>query len=364
MGIGKLNEFLKKEVPNSFRRIDVNIFKNTRIAIDFNIISYKFFSKAYSTLIFNELQTKEEYQTDFFIRNDYENYKKVLTDVCNKFINFIDFFVKHDILPIFVIDGVCIKEKEDYAHIRRGNVSKNIKEKMVKEENFEIFKKKAVSFPPVNRMKDFNDFSVMKVFIKNVLKIPFIMAPNEAEKMCSWLCRTKFTSAVFSTDTDCLAFGAPLMITEIDYVNKKFLITQLPVVLKGLNITQSQFVDLCILLGCDFNNKVMNLGYSKIWHKIIFHNLLDNEDKILIDEIEKVFDNKDFNCIKKERCREIFSNFDDCEKHFEKINYKIFKRYKIKENFFFKEIFLKKKKEYNIEKENYRNVEVYEKDSE
>lgn len=385
MGIHNLNKFLKQEFPNTFRKVPITSFKNTRVAIDTNLILYKYFAKAYSNVIashLNDIDDINNYfsaeqaghssddEENFYLKNNLFIYKKVLSEVCSKVNNLIEFFLKYDILPIFVLDGVSVLEKNEYAHVRRTKAVNSTKDKMFcfrdniaitsntpQKINIENFKKKAQNCPPVNKIKGFNDFNILKRYIKNVLKIPFLIAPNESEKYCSYLSRIKFVSAVYTTDTDCFAFGASLIITEIDFIKKIFHVSQPSVILNKLNITQETFVDFCIMLGCDFNEKVEGIGYNGLWHYIEKNNLLKMPN--LIENLEKYYKDKDFKGIEKERCRYIFLNFDECKKSFEKHSLTYSKRYKMKD-FCLKDFLLERKKDFVWDSDDYHDVKFYE----
>lgn len=398
MGIHNLNKFLKKEAPNVYRKIDINIFKGTRIAIDCNLILYKYFSKAYATVIETEVKTADDVKNYhgnldkglecFFMRNEKENYKKVVGDVCNKVNYLISFFLKKSILPVFVLDGKCIHEKTEFARIRRTEAAAVIQGKMnecmekvvlasgteitqlpssdviirIEEDeeteiNIDAFKKKAQNCPPVNRLKGVNDFEIMKKYIKNILKIPFIVAPNESEKYCSFLTRKRFAAAVYTTDTDCFAFGATLIINEIDFAKNEFLVCQPTVFLEKMKMSHENFVDFCILLGCDFNSKVKGLGFTTIWNLLHKKNFLTKSN--LIENVERYYKDKDFQDIRKDRCREIFLKFDECEEVFPKHMKKYSKKYKMKKDFMLGDFLMTKKRDFEWDVDNFSDVVLY-----
>lgn len=391
MGIHNLNKFLKKEAPNVYRKVDINIFEGTRIAIDCNLILYKYFSKAYATVIETEIKTTDDVKNYhgnldeglecFFMKNEKENYKKVIGDVCSKVNYLISFFLKKSILPVFVLDGKCIHEKTEFARVRRTEASAAIQTKMnecrdkvvsttnttadenpvttmVKENlNIDAFKKKAQNCPPVNKLKGGHDFEIMKKYIKNILKIPFLVAPNESEKYCSFLTRKRFAAAVYTTDTDCFAFGATLIINEIDFAKNEFLVCQPTVFLERMKMSHENFVDFCILLGCDFNSKVKGLGFTTIWNILHKKNFLLKNN--LIENIERYYKDKDFQDIRKDRCREIFLKFDECEEVFPKHLLKYCKRYKMKKDFVLGDFLLTKKKDFEWDVDKFSDVVFY-----
>lgn len=93
----------------------------------------------------------------------------------------------------------------------------------------------------------------------HALEISFYIAREEAESMCSWLCLTGQVDAVVTEDSDVLAYGAPVWISDLDFQGNCLRI-QLEDVLRETGFTREQFVDFCILCGTDFNHRVDKLG--------------------------------------------------------------------------------------------------------
>ena len=91
------------------------------------------------------------------------------------------------------------------------------------------------------------------------MEIPFYTAKAEAESMCSWLCKTGQVDAVITEDSDVLAYGAPIWISELDFQGNCMRI-QLEDILKEMEFIHEQFVDFCIMCGTDFNQRVEKLG--------------------------------------------------------------------------------------------------------
>jgi 5'-3' exonuclease len=92
-----------------------------------------------------------------------------------------------------------------------------------------------------------------------VLEISFYMAEGEAESMCSWLCKTGRADAIVSEDSDSLAYGAPVWISELDFQGNCMMI-QIEDVYREMELSPSEFLDFCIMCGTDFNHRVEKLG--------------------------------------------------------------------------------------------------------
>lgn len=97
----------------------------------------------------------------------------------------------------------------------------------------------------------------------DVLGVPWIAAPGEAEAQCAELVRGGLAYGVASEDMDTLTFGAPVMLRHMTASEaKKLPIAEynLDAVLKGMQLSMKQFIDLCILLGCDYCETIKGVG--------------------------------------------------------------------------------------------------------
>ena len=91
------------------------------------------------------------------------------------------------------------------------------------------------------------------------LEIPFYTARSEAESICSWLCKTGRVDAVVTEDSDALAYGSPVWISELDFQGNCTRIVAEDVY-REMELKPEQFVDFCIMCGTDFNHRVEKLG--------------------------------------------------------------------------------------------------------
>ncbi|EOB14980.1 Flap endonuclease 1-B [Nosema bombycis CQ1] len=96
--------------------------------------------------------------------------------------------------------------------------------------------------------------------------IPFLVAPSEAEAFCSFLCLKNHVDYVATEDMDALTFGAPLVLRNFTAGQSKkvpVLEYNLSQILKDLNLNMNEFIDLCILLGCDYCDTLKGVGLKK-----------------------------------------------------------------------------------------------------
>ncbi|EPQ50958.1 PIN domain-like protein [Gloeophyllum trabeum ATCC 11539] len=96
-----------------------------------------------------------------------------------------------------------------------------------------------------------------------LMGIPVVVAPSEAEAQCAELARGGKVYAAGSEDMDTLTFNAPILLRHLTFSEaKKQPISEIDLakVLEGLEMDMSQFIDLCILLGCDYLEPIKGIG--------------------------------------------------------------------------------------------------------
>jgi flap endonuclease-1 len=100
------------------------------------------------------------------------------------------------------------------------------------------------------------------------LGVPVIEAPSEAEAQCAELVRSGKAYAVASEDMDALAFGALILLRGFHNKKEPTLEINFTEVLNLLDFTYEEFVDLCILLGCDYCKTIGGIGAVKAYKLI------------------------------------------------------------------------------------------------
>ena len=118
--------------------------------------------------------------------------------------------------------------------------------------------------------------------IKNLLYaagVQFITAYGEADDVLAHLCRNGILQAVISTDMDMLARGIPLLIIPETYDTTVLTQLRLVDILTGLDLTQNQFVDACVLMGSDYSCK----GWQPIEPKTAIAKAREGVDWAILD---------------------------------------------------------------------------------
>merc|ERR1712070_1022051 len=111
-----------------------------------------------------------------------------------------------------------------------------------------------------------------------LMGVPIINAPSEAEATCAALCRDGKVFASATEDADCLTFGTKILIRNLmaaEAQKRQILEVHLSVALEQLNVTMDQFIDFCILSGCDYCDTLKGVGPSTAIKMLMQHGSLE-----------------------------------------------------------------------------------------
>ena len=100
------------------------------------------------------------------------------------------------------------------------------------------------------------------------LGVPVIEAPSEAEAQCAELVKAGKAFAVASEDMDALVFGANILLRGFNYKKEPIIEINLNEILSLLDFTHEEFIDLCILLGCDYSKTISGIGAVRAYKLI------------------------------------------------------------------------------------------------
>lgn len=120
--------------------------------------------------------------------------------------------------------------------------------------------------------------------------IPYLDAPSEAEAQCAELARSGKVFAAASEDMDTLCYEPKFLLRHLTVAEaRKLPVDQIEYdeVLKGLNMDKSTFVDMCILLGCDYCETIKGVGPVTAYKLIKEHGSLENIVKWIESNPEK-----------------------------------------------------------------------------
>jgi flap endonuclease-1 len=111
-----------------------------------------------------------------------------------------------------------------------------------------------------------------------LMGVPVVEAPGEAEAQCAQMCKDDVVWAISTEDMDSLTFGTPRLLRNLMApASQKIPVTEFEYakVLEELQLTPDQFIDLCILCGCDYTDKIGGIGPHRALNFIKEHGSID-----------------------------------------------------------------------------------------
>jgi flap endonuclease-1 len=242
MGIRGLTTLINKYTPEAITHHYLNYFNGSTVAIDTSILLYKF-------------------------RYSNSNPNSHISGFLNKCLNYI----KHGITPIFIMDGKPPPEKNDTI-IKRFYRKRKIEDKIKllqesilgqTDDNKEIILSKIekLNKQNINVVKEHHE-ECKKLL--EILGFEVIVSVGEAEIVCAELQKYNYVDFTYSDDTDVLPLGCKKVLRSINGKNS-FMEYDLEKILIGLDITFVQFIDVCILSGCDYCQSIPRLNSEKAY---------------------------------------------------------------------------------------------------
>jgi flap endonuclease-1 len=273
MGIKGLTQLIKKNSPGSIQHNALYTMKDKRIAIDTSIFLYKSLMNVRSK---GDYLRNTDGKVVSHIQGLYYKTNQLLT---------------LGITPIYIFDGKPPQEKRDCIKAR----VKKAEECKVKMENTENSEEKKILEKGTIRMKKEYIDDLKHLF--SLMGVSYIHADGEAEAYASELCRLGFVDAVMTEDMDTLSYGCPQMIRGcIDKSIKRsdvVTVFDFKKIIEDLKLTHDEFIDMCILCGCDYCPTIPKVGPVRALKYIqkykTIENLIESGEKI---DISDEFKNK------------------------------------------------------------------------
>ena len=167
--------------------------------------------------------------------------------------------IEKDIKPIYVFDGHSSELKSETQAKRRE--VRDEAEKIYKEALAEGDTEKARKFAMRSSKLSAEIIDSSKKLL-TLMGIPYVEAKGEGEAQAAYLVANGDAYAVASQDYDCLLFGAKRVVRNLavssNLGNLEYY--ELNRVLKELNITREELIDMGILIGTDFCEGLKGVG--------------------------------------------------------------------------------------------------------
>lgn len=301
MGIKDLTKFLTNHIPNTtgIRNVNTCVLENKVVAVDISIFLYQF-ACAIQNNSSNNLVNKDG---------------EIITHV-HAIVTKTLGLLRKKIKPIFVFDGSAPVHKN--ATLEGRNKTKKIAKEKIKtiniqlndlyqtmsntpttatelatqQENMDLIvelKKKKLTASKQTTHISKKQMTECKEILE-LFGIPVVQAPAEADPQCVYLVSNNIAYGVATEDMDILTFGAKHLIRKLSS-SSRCNIYDFETILNDLNLTHDQFIDVCILLGCDYTGTIYGLGLKKIYNAIKVHGSIEN---ILLANPKLSADNCDY----------------------------------------------------------------------
>ena len=206
--------------------------------------------------------------------------------------------LKNEITPFFVFDGKPPKAKDgtinsrakrkndmkmkieelkkglDNIIIDKNDESKNNNDES-KNNNDEFYdEEKEMYINEINRnernmicVRKCDKILCIKLF--DLIGIPYAIADGEAEILCARLCRENLAHGCFSQDSDLMPNGTINFLRDLSIYNNYVMEYHLPTILTLLKLELNEFIDLCILCGCDYVDRIKGIGPISAYKLIV-----------------------------------------------------------------------------------------------
>lgn len=135
--------------------------------------------------------------------------------------------------------------------------------------------------------------------LAKLMGIQCLQCDGEAEMICSYLCIRGDVDCILSDDSDALAYGAPIVARRISLKDSTVSVIAHQEMLTACGMNDAQFLDLCIMLGCDYNTRIKGYGVVAVARLI--------EKYKSIEGIIEANPNLNVESLNYIRCRELFT---------------------------------------------------------
>lgn len=238
MGIHNLSKVIKTYASGGVRDLDKGDVIGKVVAMDTSNILYQFLIAIKDNV--DNFQTKDGRVTTHI----HAIVMKTLS------------LLKKGIRPIFVFDGAppAIKQGTlDARKVLKEKAMQRLEDETNDDERTKL-KKRAV-YISMDQMAECKE-------VLSAMGIPYVESLEEADPQCVYLVKKGIADAVGSEDMDILTFGAKKLYRNINN-NGKVVEYDLDVILDELEMDRKEFIDMCILLGCDYCPTIEGVGMKR-----------------------------------------------------------------------------------------------------
>ena len=272
MGIKQLFKFLSENAPRSIKPQTMDNYTGRVLAVDASTCLYQF-------IVAIRLGAENQHAS---LMNDAGEVTSHIGGFLNRTLRMLEAGIK----PVYVFDGKPPEFKMAELEERREKRQKaeaDLKEAVEAGDAEAVLKqtKRTVKVTPK-----------MNQDVRRLLKMmgcPIIEAPCEAEATCAKMAKLGKVYGSVTEDMDVLTFGSPVMIKNMFSTQPTGTTTtpgmkpgqrpvyevNLAVALEQLNVSMDQFIDFCILCGCDYADTLRGVGPHTGFKLVVEHGSIE-----------------------------------------------------------------------------------------
>jgi flap endonuclease-1 len=269
MGIHGLTKLISDNAPGAIKEGNIDNYFGRKIAIDASMSIYQFLIA---------VRSAGDGHANGQLTNDAGEVTSHITGMLYRTIRMMEAGIK----PVFVFDGKA-------PTMKSGELAKRKERQKAAEEELAKLQQEGGSAEDIERQqkRTVRASREQSEEVKTLLKLmglPVLDAPCEAEATCAVLAKAGKVYGTGTEDADALTFGTPFLIRHLNVAESR----KLPIVevnleraLEGLQLSQEQFIDLCILCGCDYTDSIKGIGPIKALGLIRQHGSIEAIIKVL-----------------------------------------------------------------------------------
>lgn len=325
MGVHGFNDFIKKMAPHVFEAVNIKKYRYRKIAVDIATYLFK------------------------FKHNQPDNWLKSIANFCKC-------LRKRHVHPIIIFDGKSPPEKYQEQQKRKASRDQQQARAITLRQELVLYEEKKVAsqillelYQKLKRKTKKNklmlcDLEFDGVLVTNyinglqdpikitpddikhvqqildALKIPWIVSPTEADTLCSKLYLNNAVDAVLSNDSDLLTYSVNTVLSDLNMYNGSITRKKHENVLSQLGLTESEFLDFCIMCGVDYNKNVKGIGpmgaYKLVKKYSSIENIIKHLDDVTVtikkDGVKVDVPKYDTSVLKYESTRAMFTAYNYC----------------------------------------------------
>ncbi|CAG9764399.1 unnamed protein product [Ceutorhynchus assimilis] len=258
MGILHLTKLLADVAPQCIKETELKTYFGRKIAIDASMSLYQFLIAVRSEGA--QLTNADGETTSHLVGTFYRTIR----------------LLENGIKPVYVFDGKPPEMKGGELNKRmekRAEAQKALDKAMEAGDQAEVdkFNKRLVKVTRehANECKE----------LLKLMGVPYIEAPCEAEAQCAAMVKAGKIFATATEDMDALTFGSNVLLRHLTFSEARKMPIQeihLDVVLREMQLSQKEFIDLCILMGCDYTDSIKGIGPKKSIDLIRQHKCIED----------------------------------------------------------------------------------------